>query len=156
MHRTNGTRMNFDTTQAAGMHSESGTPFRVLVAEDDPSLRLLWSMTIETWELPLHVSIAEDGHRALMQISDDTPDLIITDLEMPNVGGRQLIDRISATTIPVIVVSCMLADDLLDLPNVVGSFPKPMPFKKIRQLVEKLMHERGGDAGPAPTGPAPR
>src|SRR5580693_8850364 len=49
---------------------------------------------------------ANDGETALEIMKDWTPDLVITDLSMPNMGGSELCRRLRAgTQIPIIVLS---------------------------------------------------
>jgi CheY-like chemotaxis protein len=62
---------------------------RVLVVDDDESTReciaeLLASQGYE-------VSTAQDGFDALLQLTREPPDVIISDLNMPNVSGFELL-----------------------------------------------------------------
>lgn len=40
------------------------------------------------------VAFAEDGKRALQAIEDESPDAILTDLQMPNLDGLQLVEKV--------------------------------------------------------------
>jgi len=72
---------------------------RILVVEDEPSLAQL-----------LVESLAEDGHRvetaahgaeALERIGRDRYDVIISDLKMPHMDGRQLFDEVTRVDPPL-------------------------------------------------------
>ncbi len=52
------------------------------------------------------VRTAADGDEALEVMREWTPDLVITDLSMPNMGGLELCRRIrSKSSVPIIVLS---------------------------------------------------
>lgn len=53
------------------------------------------------------VEVAEDGYVALQKISQSAPDLVITDLRMPNMNGFELlvVVRLRYPEIPTIVIS---------------------------------------------------
>jgi adenylate cyclase len=82
-------------------------PTRVLVVEDDPTQREL----VRTWLEPPHwlVSEAGNGHAALDQLKDATPDFIILDLMMPEMDGFQVVAALQEhpqwKRIPVVVVT---------------------------------------------------
>ncbi len=70
---------------------ESRVP-RVLVVDDDPSTRLLLRAALTRGGC--EVIEAADGGEALRLFSQDGADLIVTDLHMPVVGGRELVRRL--------------------------------------------------------------
>lgn len=82
----------------------------VLLVEDDVSIRETMWMVLES-EPDFEVHAAEDGKQALKMIAEARvlPDLIITDLMMPNVTGWELVDTIRKLerthAIPIIVYS---------------------------------------------------
>src|SRR6267378_6147933 len=80
---------------------------RVLVADDEEALRRHLSRMLE--RLGYEPILAKNGREALELAERDPPDLIITDLSMPEMTGHELLARrkTSAKTqhIPVIVVS---------------------------------------------------
>jgi len=66
---------------------------RVLVIDDEPHIQHYMRATLEAWG---HVVVlAEHGAAALDAIAADPPyDLIITDLRMPELGGREMFERL--------------------------------------------------------------
>jgi signal transduction histidine kinase/CheY-like chemotaxis protein len=80
---------------------------RVLVVEDDPSVRRLAVDTLE--HQGFLVESAGDGREALalLEASGDPPDLVITDLVLPHLSGRALRDAVEARHpgVPVLYVS---------------------------------------------------
>lgn len=65
---------------------------KVLIAEDDPGSRLLLGSAVERLG---HESLsAEDGDAAAALYAEQHPDVVITDLSMPGLGGAELVQRI--------------------------------------------------------------
>ncbi len=83
----------------------------ILLAEDDQAIRDTMAMVLESEGFEIHTAV--DGQDALGQIAaaKTLPDLIITDLMMPNVTGWELVDvvhKLNRTrAIPVIVYSAV-------------------------------------------------
>ena len=78
---------------------------RVLVADDDLSIRLLIEDILE--QSGYRVELAEDGRDALRRVRQNPPDLIITDLVMPDMDGNELIRTLGKSNpdIPVLAMS---------------------------------------------------
>ena len=74
-------------TPAAEMAPASG-PLRVLVVDDEPHILHYMQATLESWG---HVVVlASDGSQALKRALTQPFDLIICDLRMPRLGGREM------------------------------------------------------------------
>lgn len=63
---------------------------RVLVADDDPAMRALWTRLLEE-ELGAEVVTAGDGAAAITLLCEDGFDLLVTDLRMPRVSGMDVL-----------------------------------------------------------------
>jgi two-component system, OmpR family, KDP operon response regulator KdpE len=77
---------------------------RILVVDDEPQLTrvLRRSLTTKGYD----VRIAGDGEFALQTFHDWPPELVITDLAMPNMSGLELCRRLRAISdVPIIVLS---------------------------------------------------
>ena len=66
---------------------------RILIVDDEPSILrgLQYAFERELFE----VEVATDGQEAITRALDGHYDLIITDVRMPNMGGRELYERLS-------------------------------------------------------------
>jgi two-component system KDP operon response regulator KdpE len=81
-----------------------GDPKRILVVDDEPQITrvLRTSLTSHRYD----IRVANDGETALEIMKDWTPDLVITDLAMPNMDGLELCRQIRAKSqIPILVLS---------------------------------------------------
>ena len=77
---------------------------RILIVDDEPQITrvLRTGLTTRGYD----VRVAAEGESALDTLNDWHPDLVVTDLAMPNVGGLELCRRIRAMSpVPIIVLS---------------------------------------------------
>src|SRR2546425_5139939 len=77
---------------------------RILVIDDEPQITRVLRTSLSSQGYDIRV--ANDGETALEIMKDWTPDLVITDLSMPNMDGLELCRRLRLSTkIPIIMVS---------------------------------------------------
>ena len=78
----------------------------VLIVDDSPVERRLVAGLLEK-DSGLDVEYASDGVAALKLLSASPPDLVLTDLRMPNMDGLQLVHqiRIHHTNVPVVLMT---------------------------------------------------
>lgn len=115
---------------------------RVLVIEDEPDIIMLYKMTIEGWNLPIVLTTATDGFEGLIQIGAWKPDIVITDIQMPNIDGIHLLKKLSQLEsykdMLLMVVSGLSKIDIDQrggLPEGIAFFTKPIPFDEIEKIV---------------------
>ena len=123
---------------------KSAFSYRILIVDDDSSVRLLGKQMLEAQGY--EVLGAEDGFEGLAALKQSLPDIIISDLRMPNMNGFEFLSvvRRRFPTIPVIVISGEFSG--LSVPESVladAFFPKAdfKPeelFEKICDLVHEL------------------
>ena len=67
---------------------------RVLIVDDEPSIRQLVAtlLTLEGFE----VTTAQDGLAALEQVQASPPDVVVSDVRMPNMTGYELLTAVRA------------------------------------------------------------
>ena len=134
---------------------------KILFVDDEEQIRKLLS----TW-LGRHgyvVTLANDGWEALKAIRASAPDLVITDVNMPNMNGLELTRRLRAdhrtARIPLIMLSARKqADDVLTgyAEGADEYIPKPVEMAVLAAKIEVLLkrfkalsgegtHKRGGN-----------
>ncbi len=118
--------------------------YRILLVDDDPTIRKIGSTLLESKHY--EVLCAEDGFEGLAALKRSLPDIIISDLRMPNMSGFEFLSvvRHRFPAIPVIVISGEFSG--LSVPESVladAFFPKGQYrveelFAKIVELLHQL------------------
>ena len=86
-------------------YSQTPKPLRILIAEDDKDLLELYQLHVETMGHEV-VGAATNGQELVDLSCASKPDLIIADIDMPELSGIQAADQIATTcAVPVILVS---------------------------------------------------
>jgi two-component system, cell cycle response regulator DivK len=65
---------------------------KILVAEDNPSNRELFRELLESWGY--EVVEAVDGEAALKAAGEETPDVVLLDIQMPLLDGYEVLRRL--------------------------------------------------------------
>jgi len=77
---------------------------RILVVDDEPQITRVLRRSLISQGYDVH--IAAEGEAALQTFGDWPPDLVVTDLAMPNMNGLELCRRLRALSqVPIIVLS---------------------------------------------------
>jgi two-component system LytT family response regulator len=79
-------------------------PVRVLIVDDEPIARQVLRDGLSAFPDVDVVGEAENGHAALEQIARLKPDLVLLDLQMPGLGGFDVIDRLPPDALPAIII----------------------------------------------------
>ena len=116
--------------------------YRLLVVDDDPNIRSLLQMLFspEGYE----VGVAKDGFDALAQMRGALPDLIITDLKMPNMSGFEFLSvlRRRFPQIPTIAISGEFQAPVEPLGVLADAFfAKPHSHEELLAKVRELLRD---------------
>lgn len=88
---------------------QAGARKSVLVVEDERGLAEIIAVNLEA--SGYHTNVAYDGLEALYLLDQSTPDVVVLDLQLPQVSGFRLIQllrgREATATVPVIVVTAL-------------------------------------------------
>jgi len=146
-------RINNKPLGKTDTHSEQAkevnNKFTILIAEDDPSLRVLYRLNMEEWDPLIELLMVNDGYEALLVAGRATPDLIITDLLMPNGDGFHLINVLSAdenlADCKIIVVTGLSQEEVqkrAHFPETISILEKPIPFERLKSIVYEKVNEK--------------
>jgi two-component system chemotaxis response regulator CheY len=115
----------------------------VLTVDDSKTIRDMVSFTLKN--AGFEVMEAEDGQKALDAVSSRKPDLVITDLNMPNMDGLTLIQRLRSMpdykTMPILMLTTEQGDDKKSQGRSVGAtgwLVKPFDPDKLIQVIAKV------------------
>lgn len=117
---------------------------RVLLVDDEPAalerLSALFSQIPDT-EL---VGVARNGREAAQAIADLSPDLVMLDIQMPELSGLALASELQAETRPEIVFVTAFEVYAADAFAVEAAdyLLKPVRFDRLRQAVERARRRR--------------
>lgn len=118
---------------------------KILIADDSPTIRkfVAFSLTMQGFE----VIAACDGMEALEKLPNNKIDLIITDLNMPNLDGFELIKSIRSSEeyedVPIIVLSSLSGSEEIERGMNLGAnsyLVKPFDPKRIQYEVAKYIN----------------
>jgi two-component system response regulator HydG len=125
--------------------SPKDTHTRILIADDEPAARSALGEMLR--DEGYEVQTAADGFKALGKVDGWTPDVVITDVKMPALGGIELMQKLRERTpdIAVIVMTAfgsvegaveamkLGADDYLS---------KPVHFPQLEMVLERVLKHR--------------
>lgn len=119
---------------------------RILIADDNETIRALTRTTLELMG-DYEVTVTVDGHQAQEQLKAGSFDLIMTDLDMPNVDGAELVRWIRARSehdgTPIIILTAMSDEkrrtQLLNELDVQHFLVKPFDPVELGELVGGIL-----------------
>ena len=124
--------------------------FNVLIVDDSATTRGIVKKVLQLSELPLGtVQEAGNGLQALEVLRRDWVDLVLADLNMPEMGGAELIEAMSQdpllAAVPVVVVSSegnQTVIDSLASKGTRGFIRKPCEPAMLRRVIEEALNAR--------------
>jgi two-component system chemotaxis response regulator CheY len=119
--------------------------YSILIVDDSATTRALVKRTIRMTDLPVaELQDATNGKAALDLLAAGPVDLILADLNMPEMDGFEMIRRIRADAslkhIPIVVLSASpSAEKFARLEHVNGFVSKPFTPEAIREVIVKAL-----------------
>jgi two-component system, NtrC family, nitrogen regulation response regulator GlnG len=132
----------------------------VWIVDDDESVR--WVLEQALKQAQMIPRAFESGHQFFSALDRDRPDVLITDIRMPDMSGLELMERLGKTDpdIPVIVITAHSDLDSAVSAYQGGAFeylPKPFDIDEAVELVSRAARQRSRDTGLQATAkPTPR
>ena len=115
-------------------------PLRTLIVDDEPIARKVLREELGSFDDVEIIGEADNGVSALEKISADHPDLVLLDLQMPGMGGLEVVRNLKhGTHMPVIVI--VTAYDKYALQafeaGAIDYLLKPVGAERLAQAVER-------------------
>jgi len=118
-------------------------PKKILVVDDEPTIRDVVVALLE--DEGYVVVAAHTGLRALVLLPLERPDLVIMDVMMPGLDGREVFRRMRETrnghAPPVVMMSAAVGRDLLDS-AVAAYVPKPFDLTDLLDTIERVLERQ--------------
>ena len=119
---------------------------QILIVEDSATMRSLIVASLEELDDPIKVVEAESGFEALRHLPREAFDLIVTDINMPDINGLELVSFIKTnekySNIPLVIVSTEGSDRDRDKGLGLGAdayLVKPFDPEDLRQIASDLL-----------------
>lgn len=115
---------------------------KILVVDDDKNIRRTVSMALESLDYFVHTAL--DGKDAMLQLTREQYDLIISDLKMPGMNGMELLEQAIAKYpgIKIVLISAHgTVDNAVEAMKLgaVDFLQKPFTPKELRNLVYNVL-----------------
>jgi DNA-binding NtrC family response regulator len=117
---------------------------KILVVDDEAAMREVLEMRLQEWGF--EVCLAEDGFEGKQLAESFNPDIVISDVIMPQISGMELLRSLKAGNLdrPVILVTAQASIDLAVEAMKQGAqdfVTKPIDYVKLRSILESAEHE---------------
>jgi len=112
---------------------------KTLIVDDEPIARRVLREELEAVPGVLVVGEAENGKQALEKIAQLKPDLVFLDLQMPVMGGFEVVKKLGGGHLPVVVIVTAFDQYAIDAfdAGAVDYVLKPVGERRLRQAVER-------------------
>lgn len=121
--------------------------YNILIVDDSLTTRRVIAKTLELAGVPVgDLYQAANGREALEVLRDHWVDVVFSDLNMPEMGGLELIDRMAAdrtlSTIPVVVISTEGSSERVEelkRKGIRAYIRKPFQPEQVRDVVREVL-----------------
>jgi two-component system chemotaxis response regulator CheY len=123
---------------------------RILIVEDSSTMRALLAQALEDLETPVKVEEAASAFEALRLLPRGAYDLILTDINMPDINGLELISFVKGNeayrAIPLVVISTEGSERDRARGLELGAdayLVKPIDASEVRRIAADLLGGKG-------------
>ncbi len=132
--------------RAARAGAGEGSVLRILVVEDSGTMRSLIAAALEELDRRVKVDEAESGFQALRLLPKHVYDLVVTDINMPDINGLELISFVRGdpryADTPLVIVSTESSEEDRRRGLALGAnayLVKPFTAQDLVRVVEGLL-----------------
>lgn len=120
---------------------------KILVADDEPSIREIISLMLT--ENEYHVTCVEDGLEAWQRLQDEKYDILITDIQMPNLNGHELLRKLDNEKTQKLYKIVLTGGTSLSFSkndnslnnNIDAILEKPFKKEQLIQIIDKIKRD---------------
>src|ERR1700687_3140529 len=112
---------------------------KTLIVDDEPIARRVLREELEAVPEVEIVGEAENGKQALQKIAELKPDLVFLDLQMPVMGGFEVVRKLGGGHLPVVVIVTAFDQHAIEAfdAGAVDYLLKPVGEERLRKAVER-------------------
>jgi two-component system LytT family response regulator len=112
---------------------------KTLIVDDEPIARQILREELSLISGIEMIGEANDGKEAIRKIIDLQPDLVFLDLQMPEIGGFEVVRRLSGTHLPVIVIVTAFHQHAIEAfeAGAIDYLLKPVRGERLQKSVER-------------------
>jgi two-component system LytT family response regulator len=120
-------------------------PLKTLIVDDERIARQILRDELESVPEVMVIGEAEDGMQALQQIADLRPDLVFLDVQMPVMGGFDVVRNLGGTHLPAIVMVTAYDQYAIQAfeAGAVDYLLKPVRDRRLQQAVKRAQSLMG-------------
>jgi two-component system chemotaxis response regulator CheY len=119
---------------------------RILVVEDSSTMRAMLASALEELGESVKITEVSSGFEALRQLPQESYDLIVTDINMPDINGLELVSFVKSNQayrgIPLLIVSTEGSERDRDKGLGLGAdayVVKPFDPEQLRQIARDML-----------------
>jgi two-component system LytT family response regulator len=126
-------------------YSAAGALLRVLVVDDEPIARKVLRQELDLLEGVEVVGEADNGETALLEIAALGPDLVLLDIQMPGMGGFELLSHLTGAATPAIIMVTAFDEHAIRAfeAGAIDYLLKPVSQTRLQQAVERASRLHG-------------
>ena len=130
---------------------------RILIIDDEPNVRLMFRTALES--AGHEVVESEGGEHGLRRLRQSLADLVLLDLQMPTMGGMEVLRRLRSdeNLVPVVIITAYgSVPDAVEAMKLgaIDFLAKPITPDALRKVVVQVLERQEGDLPGVPS-PSP-
>ncbi len=120
-------------------------PMRALIVDDEPIARKVLREEVEMFDDVDVIGEAEHGEQALEQIARLDPDLIFLDLQMPGLGGFDVVRRLKGSKLPIVIIVTAFDQHAIQAfeAGAVDYLLKPVQEQRLQKALDRARRLQG-------------
>ena len=120
---------------------------RILLADDEKHIRSLMAVVCSTLGGVEVIGEAEDGEQAIAMFNQLSPDVVLLDINMPKLNGREVLKAIKSQESNTMVIMLTSLNSIEIVKECITSgartyILKDNPPEKMREILKKMLFEK--------------